>query len=60
MSYNHDTLWRLYNIGGADLALRYAELALSTQTTPGRSLSLAKLSCFSANRNRAFPMSKKR
>jgi hypothetical protein len=27
MSYNSDTLWRLYNIGGADLALRYADLS---------------------------------
>jgi hypothetical protein len=25
--YNSDTLWRLYEIGGPDLALRYAELA---------------------------------
>jgi hypothetical protein len=27
MSHNSDTLWRLYGIGGADLALRYAEMS---------------------------------
>jgi hypothetical protein len=35
MSYDRDTLWRLYNIGGADLALRYADIASeSAKTTP--------------------------
>jgi tetratricopeptide (TPR) repeat protein len=33
MSYNRDTLWRLYDIGGADLALRYAELASEPAST---------------------------
>ena len=27
MGYNRDSLWRLYRIGGADLALRYARIA---------------------------------
>jgi hypothetical protein len=35
MSYDRATLWRLYNIGGADLALRYADIASeSAKTTP--------------------------
>jgi hypothetical protein len=27
MSYNRETFWRLHDVGGADLALRYAEIA---------------------------------
>ncbi|GAC1350439.1 MAG: hypothetical protein NVSMB27_32980 [Ktedonobacteraceae bacterium] len=30
--YNRDTFWRLYEIGGADLALRYTDIASSRST----------------------------
>jgi hypothetical protein len=44
MSYNSDTLWQLYNIGGADLALRYAEIASEGTTTPRHEPNLNVLS----------------
>ena len=34
--YNSDTLWRVYQIGGADLALRYAEIASRSEDRPER------------------------
>src|SRR5262245_33922333 len=34
MSYNSDTFRRIYNIGGADLALRYAEIASESARRP--------------------------
>jgi hypothetical protein len=34
--YNSSTLWRLYQIGGPDLAIRYAELS-SSRARPERS-----------------------
>lgn len=50
MSYNSDTLWRLYQIGGADLALRYADIAEKSsrvsqrtpESTAGREQASAK------------------
>ena len=36
MGYNSDSLWRIYQIGGADLALRYVDIAeRSSRTSSG-------------------------
>ena len=41
MAYNRSTLWRLYQIGGPDLALRYAEIS-NSRAAPERETSRAK------------------
>jgi hypothetical protein len=37
MGYNRDSLWRIYQIGGADLALRYADIAERSSRTSSSS-----------------------
>lgn len=54
MSYNSDTLWRLYGIGGADLALRYAEMsreasARRPEPEPQRYLTIVDLRFFAGD-----------
>src|SRR5262249_11727169 len=59
MSYNSDTLWRVYEIGGADLALRYADMseraaAKRERETP-REVSLRSLKFYAGSRRFSIP-----
>jgi hypothetical protein len=61
MSYNRSTLWRLYQIGGPDLALRYAEIASESDRrrdrsspateSPGRDLKILNVRFSARNRD---------
>jgi len=44
MGYNSDSLWRIYQIGGADLALRYVDIAERSSRTSSSSREPAKRS----------------
>jgi hypothetical protein len=44
MGYNRDSLWRIYQIGGAELALRYAEIAEERSRTSSGPRESAKAS----------------